>query len=465
MRNPIISILLNLMLITVYSCKSTTFEFTNKPNIIIFMVDDLGWTDLGSYGSDFYETPAIDKIATNGIRFTNAYSASSVCSPTRAAIMTGKYPARTKVTDWIAGHNFPWAQLKVPQWKKYLDPNEITLPEYLKDKGYTTANIGKWHLGEESTYWPKHQGFDINKGGYAKGGPRGHYFSPYHNPRLTDGPKGEYLTDRLTDEAIQFMNGTKEAPFFLYFSHYAVHTKLEAKQQVIDKYKNKIETNNPHQNPIYAAMIDSVDESLKRFLQNLEETGKINNTIIFFMSDNGGLTKVTSNAPLRDGKGSIYEGGVKVPMIIYAPKLITKGSVNTTPTITMDVFASITDLLHIKTITPIDGISLIPLILEEKEIKRNALYWHYPHYHQEGAVPYSAIREGDWKLIENLEENKLELYHLSEDIGETKNLTLNNPSKAADLKQKLNHWRTKIEAQMPIKNIDYDKTKERKKSN
>ena len=465
MKKPIISIYLSLMLLTAFSCKSQNNGFTNTPNIIIFMVDDLGWTDVGSYGSDFYETPTIDKIATNGIRFTNAYSASSVCSPTRAAIMTGKYPARTKVTDWIAGHNFPWAQLKVPKWKKYLDPNETTLPEYLKAKGYATANIGKWHLGEDSTYWPEHQGFDTNKGGYAKGGPRGHYFSPYQNPRLTDGPKGEYLTDRLTDEAIQFINETKETPFFLYFSHYAVHTKLEAKQEVIDKYKEKISTNNLHKNPIYAAMIESVDESLARLLQNLKETGKINNTIIFFMSDNGGLTKVTSNTPLRDGKGSIYEGGVRVPMIIYAPEIILKGSINTTPTITMDVFASITDLLDIKNTTPIDGVSLMPIILEEKEIKRNALFWHYPHYHQEGAVPYSAIREGDWKLIETLEDNKLELYHLSEDIGETKNLALKNTSKAADLKQKLNHWRTNIKAQMPIKNIDYDKTRERKKSN
>jgi len=463
MKKSIFSLILYLILMTSLSCSSPIQEFTEKPNIIIFMVDDLGWTDLGSYGSEFYETPTIDKIASNGVRFTNAYSASSVCSPTRAAIMTGKYPAKTTITDWIEGHKYPYAKLKIPNWKMYLDTKENTLPEYLKIEGYTTANIGKWHLGEDTIYWPEHQGFDINKGGYSKGGPKGHYFSPYQNPRLTDGSKGEYLTDRLTDEAIQFMNKSKEKPFFLYLSHYAVHTKLEAKKDIIEKYKKKISPNNQHQNPIYAAMLESVDESLERLLKNLEETGKIDNTIIFFMSDNGGLTKVTSNAPLRDGKGSIYEGGIKVPMIIYAPKKIKTSSINNTPVITMDVFASIIDLLNINTVSPIDGESLIPLILQEKELKRNALYWHYPHYHQEGAVPYSAIREGDWKLIETLEDNKLQLYHLSEDIGETKNVALKHPSKVNELKQKLDTWRTETGAQIPVTNPDFDKAKERKK--
>ena len=320
---------------------------TEKPNIVIFLVDDFGWKDLSCYGSKYYETPVVDKFAREGVRFTNAYSACTVCSPTRAALMTGKYPARLHLTDWIPGHGKPEAKLAVPNWTMFLPTEEQTLAEVLKENGYQTASIGKWHLGDDPIYWPEHQGFDLNVGGYLKGSPNS-YFSPYKNPRMKDGPTGEYLTDRLTDESIGFIRKNQKNPFFLYLSHYAVHTPFQAKKEIIEKYKSKADPDNNKPNPVYAAMVESMDQSLEKVLKELASLKLTSKTYIFFLSDNGGLCpQATTNYPLREGKGTAYEGGVRTPLIICGPK-IPKGKVVDDPTITMDVFATILDILNIQ---------------------------------------------------------------------------------------------------------------------
>ena len=280
-----------------------------KPNIVIFLVDDFGWKDLSCYGSSYFETPAVDMLAAKGVRFTNAYSACTVCSPTRAALMTGKYPARLHLTDWIPGYKRPNAKLNVPDWKMFLPSEENTLAEILKENGYQTASIGKWHLGEDSIYWPEMQGFDLNVGGYSKGQPNS-YFSPYNNPRMKNGPTGEYLTDRLTDESIRFIRKNQKNPFFLYLSHYAVHTPFQAKKEMIDKYKTKTDPINNKPNPVYAAMVASMDQSMEKVLEELALLKLTSKTYIFFLSDNGGLCpQATTNYPLRAGKGTPYEGG------------------------------------------------------------------------------------------------------------------------------------------------------------
>ncbi|HLF95418.1 MAG TPA: sulfatase, partial [Planctomycetota bacterium] len=286
----------------------------DPPNVVVILVDDLGWTDLGCFGSPFYETPHIDRLAAQGMRFTHAYSACTVCSPTRASLMTGKYPARLHVTDWIAGHARPKAKLKVPDWTKHLALEETTVAEALKAAGYATASIGKWHLGPPA-HFPEKQGFDLNRGGCDKGQPPS-YFSPYRIPTLEEGEKGEYLTDRLTTEALAFLDSNKDRPFLLHFPHYGVHTPLQAKKAVVEKYQAKAKAGADHRNAAYAAMIESVDDSVGRIVAKIEELKLSSRTLIVFTSDNGGLLQSTSNRPLRAGKGSAYEGGVRVPMIV-----------------------------------------------------------------------------------------------------------------------------------------------------
>ena len=300
-------------MVTIASIHFSCAKDEQKPNIILFYVDDLGWTDLGCYGSDLYETPNIDKLAHEGIKFTNAYSACTVCSPSRAALMTGKYPARLHLTDWIQGHKRPNAKLKVPDWQMYLDTTEVTIAEALKKTGYVTANFGKWHLGDTPEYWPENQGFDVNIGGYRWGAP-GSYFFPYHGnkrdkmhpPNLENGTEGEYLTDRLTDEAISFIKQEKDRPFFIYFPHYAVHTPIQAHDSLVQYYQAKVSDSSRHTNATYAAMIHSMDHSLGRLRTTLEELQLDMRTVIFFTSDNGGLElrNITDNGALRAGKGS-----------------------------------------------------------------------------------------------------------------------------------------------------------------
>jgi arylsulfatase A len=434
------------------------------PNFIFILVDDLGWTDLGCMGSAFYETPHIDRLAAQGMKFTQAYAACTVCSPTRAAILTGKYPARLHLTDWIAGHLRPKAKLQVPDWTMHLPLEEVTVAEALKPARYATISIGKWHLGGEQ-FWPTRQGFDQNIGGCDRGQPPS-YFAPYHISTLREGPKGEYLTDRETDEAVRFLEAHRTGPFFLYLPHYAVHTPLQAKKDRIEKYRKKLEAlpGSPQRNPVYAAMIESVDESVGRIQAKLEELNMADRTVVIFTSDNGGLTlgrptPVTSNRPLRAGKGSSYEGGVRVPLIVKWPGVTHPGSLRDEPVMSIDFYPTLLDIAGLRgdpRHVP-DGLSLVPLLKGEPGFKRDALYWHYPHYHPGGATPYGAIRDGDYRLVEFYEDGHVELYDLKNDLGEQHDLAASMPEKARALELKLDAWRRRVGAQMPLPNPNYEK--------
>lgn len=451
-----------LVSLSLHAISQKTVQKTKKqPNIILLLVDDLGWIDIGSYGSSFYETPNIDKLTKEGIKFTNGYSACNVCSPSRASILTGKYPARLHLTDWIEGYQKPFAKLLPPAWNMYLPLEETTIAEILKKKNYATASIGKWHLGDDVKYYPEHQGFDLNIAGNYAGSPPT-YFSPYRIPRLKNGDNGEYLTDRLTDEAIKFMDEKKNKPFFLYLPYYAVHIPLQAKEEYVQAFKAKINPSSPQQNPVYAAMIKSVDESVGRVLQYVKEKGIEDNTIIIFTSDNGGIIRsknpVTSNLPLREGKGTAYEGGVRVPLIVKWKGKIKENTQSEVPVIGTDLFPTLAALTNsnISSINNIDGVNIAPLLLGGQTIKRDALYWHYPHYHSEGATPYSSIRDGDYKLISFYENGKMELYNLKNDVGEQNNLVEKEPKMAAMLLKKLNAWKHITGAQDPLVNPKYD---------
>ena len=439
-----------------------------KPNIILFFIDDLGWTDLGCYGSDLYETPHIDRLASEGAKFTNAYSACTVCSPSRAALMTGKYPARLHLTDWIRGYQHPNPKLKVPDWQMYLDTTEITIANALQKDGYVTANFGKWHLGDAPVYWPLNHGFDVNIGGYRWGAP-GSYFYPYHGnrrdkvhpPNLEAGKEGEYLTDRLTNEALKFIEEKKDQSFFIYFPHYAVHTPIQAHDSITQHFHEKVTDNHRHQNAKYAAMIYSMDQSLGRIRKKLLELGIHEKTAIFFTSDNGGLElrNITSNGAIRAGKGSAYEGGVRVPFIAFIPGITQSGIESAVPVIGMDLYPTILDLAGLE-VTENDGKNLLPYLKStNQQINRSSLYWHYPHYHRGGATPYSAVRKGDYKLIEFFEDGKLELYNLASDLGEENNLAEKELKRLKNLHEELKLWRDEVDAQYPTINPDYEEEK------
>ena len=440
-------------------------------NVVFFFVDDLGWTDLSCFGSDLYKTPNVDKLAAMGMKFTNAYSSCTVCSPSRASIMTGKYPARINCTDWIEGWKYPYAQLKVPDWTMYMKASEYTMAEAFKDAGYKTIHIGKWHLGEDEIHWPENHGFDTNIGGWKKGAPNrskkeGYtgYFSPYGNPRLDDGPDGEYLTERLANEASNFIDDNAEQTFFLNLWFYNVHTPLQAKKDKIERYRALIDTSANHQNPVYAAMVEHMDDAIGTVLNKLKEKNLIENTIIVFSSDNGGLVprknKITSNAPLRSGKGDIYEGGVRVPAIVVAPGVTKENSISNIPVISMDFYPTLMELAGIdipqSVGAEIDGRSLVKVLKGKKNLDRESLFWHYPHYHIQGATPYSAVRKGNYKLIHLMESNAYELYNLADDIGEQENLIEKLPEVKAELLSVLDNWKKEVNAQMPSPNSNFD---------
>jgi arylsulfatase A-like enzyme len=434
------------------------------PNVVLILIDDMGWTDLSCYGSRFYETPQIDKLAASGMRLLTGYSACTVCSPTRAAVMTGKYPARLHITDWIAGHQRPFAKLKPPEWTQHLPHEEVTIAEIFQAAGYATAHIGKWHLGDEE-YWPLTQGFAVNIGGNHRGQPPS-YFFPYERngiklPGLSEGRAGEYLTDRLTDEAIAFIKANRDKPFFLYLPHYGVHTPLQAKPEKIAKYQANAKADQPQHNATYAAMIESLDEGIGRLLTALDELKLRENTIVVFTTDNGGLelNEITANDPLRAGKGSAYEGGVRVPFIVSYPPKIRAGSTSMVPAMSIDLFptlAALADLEQRREWPRWDGISIVPALIEQGSVQREALYWHYPHYHPGGATPYGAVRAGDWRLVEFYEDGRLELYNLKDDVGEEKDLTASQPAKRDELAGLLRKWRADVGAQMPLLNPDFD---------
>lgn len=437
-------------------------QVSHLSNIVLILADDLGWTDLGCYGSDLYKSPNIDGLASDGMRFTANYSACTVCSPTRAALLAGKYPARLHVTDWIPGLPPSNPKLIVPDFTKHLPLEETTIAERFHDLGYATASIGKWHLGGPE-YYPEHHGFDLNIAGTDQPRPQPGYFAPYDIDTIKQGPQGEYITDRLGEEAVNFIRAHAEGPFFLYLPHFAVHLPVQAKKKITEKYQPLVHEGMRHTNAKYAAMIDSMDQTVGLIRETLDELQLADDTIIIFTSDNGGRIPTTSNIPLRAGKGSCYEGGVRVPMIVFWPDQTTPGSECDVPVITMDLYPTLMDMIG----RPIDvgacdGVSLVPLLQQTGAIAERPLFWHYPHYQHyqlEGTTPYGAIRRGDYKLIEFYDDMRVELYNEREDIGERENLAERSPEIVKSLREKLHSWLRDVDAQMPTPNPNYDPTK------
>ena len=448
-----------------------------KPNFVFFLIDDLGWRDVGCFGSTFYETPNIDRLARDGMRFTDAYAACPVCSPTRASIMTGKYPARLHLTDFLVGRRWPKDSpiVPIPDWQKFLPLEEVTIAEALKESGYATFFAGKWHLGLEG-FWPEDQGFDVNKGGIDRGGPYGgkKYFSPYGNPRLEDGPPGEHLPLRLGRETADFIEAHKDGPLLAYLSFYSVHTPLMTTKELGAKYEAK-QKNAPatawgqegerkvrlvQNHAVYAGMVEAMDTAVGIVLDRLDRLGLAENTAVFFMSDNGGLSTSeghpTANVPLRAGKGWLYEGGVREPMIVRAPGVTRPGSACTEPVISTDFYPTMLELagLPLRPNQHVDGVSFVSL-LEGRKMTRGPIYWHYPHYGNQGGAPGGAVRDGDWKLIEWYEDGRLELFNLRDDLGEANDLATAMPEKARELQKMLADWRRTVGAQMPTPNPNY----------
>ncbi len=443
-----------------------------KPNFVFILADDLGYMDIHPNNPNtFYETPSLDRLAAAGMRFTSAYAAAPVCSPTRASILTGKYPARLHLTDFIKGTKT--GKMLPAETLDHLPLNDPTIAEALKKAGYTTGLIGKWHLGGAG-YLPEARGFDVNIGGSIAGSPSS-YFSPYNLAKIADGPKGEFLTDRLTREALGFITENKRRPFFLMLSHYAVHIPLQAPRALVAKYEEKAaglpagtglkfvnegqtEARQVQDHPTYAAMVESVDNSVGQVMDKLEELGLADNTVVVFFSDNGGLSTAegspTSNAPLRAGKGWLYEGGIREPLLIKWPGKTQPGSVSDLPVTSTDFYPTILEMAGV----PLnreqhwDGVSLAPLLEHGWAPERATLFWHYPHYSNQGGHPACAVREGDWKLIRSLEDKSTELYNLKDDVGEHRNLASEKPEKVAELGRHLDAFLKTTEAALPKEN-------------
>ena len=422
----------------------------SAPNIVFILADDLGASDLSCYGSDFYKSPNIDKLAGRGMKFTQAYAACNVCSPTRASIMTGKYPARLKLTTYLPGRpDRPDQMLKQPKIFQHLALEEVTLAEMLKKAGYTCGAFGKWHLGGPGFY-PEQQGFDVYVAGTANGG----------DPDSKDPGKGEY---GITTAAEKFIRENKAKPFFAYVAYHSVHIPLNVRHELIEKYK-ALPPGHVHTNAIYAGMIESMDNCVGHLMDTLKSLKLDKNTIVIFFSDNGGLsvhegqhTPATSNAPFRGGKGYLYEGGHREPLIVVWPRVIKPGSICDAPVCSIDFFPTFKDIAHVPgDVDPnVDGVNIVPLLEQTGAIQRDALYWHYPHYSNQGGKPGGAIRVGDFKLIENFEDGSLELYNLKDDVGEQHNLTEQMPQKALELEGKLDLWRRATGAQMPEPNQEW----------
>ena len=436
-----------------------------KPNILYINIDDLGWADVSINGSKYYETPNIDRLAKEGMIFTNGYSSAANCAPSRACAISGQNTPRHGVYTVLSSERGKSSTRKLIPTKntQHITAENLTFGHALKAAGYTTATFGKWHVTKD----PLKNGFDINVGGTAAGGPyNGGYHSPFKYPNLEVKEKGTYLTDILTDKAIEFIGEHKAGPFCLYLPYFTVHGPLQAKQELVEKYKNKKGTE-AQNNPVYAAMIESLDQNIGRVLDALDSNGIADNTLVIFTSDNGGVNVSSLQWPLRGGKGMYYEGGIREPFFIRWPEKIKAGSVCDTPVTNLDFYPTFCDVAG----TPppkgkiLDGVSLNPLF-EGKEITDRALYWHFPIYLQgygkaTGTAmkeaqdplfrtrPGSAIRHGDWKLIEYFENGEFELYNLKQDIGEKINLAQKHPEKLQELKKKLNLWRKQMKAPVP----------------
>ena len=447
----------------------TAAETADRPNFVFILVDDMGWTDLGVYGSDLHETPRIDEFAATALRFTNAYAASPVCSPTRASILTGKHPAKLHMTVWREAAKQPplTRNLIPPTTLDSLPHAEVTLAEALREVGYTTAHVGKWHLGT-AEYYPQTQGFDYNVGGTLWGAPQS-FFYPYSGtepfngfryvPHLGAGREGEYLTDRLTTEAIRILRAERGQPFFLHLSYHTVHTPIEGKPELVERYGEKIHEGARHRNAHLAAMVHSLDENVGRVLDTLEELGAADHTVVILTSDNGGFVnrydglQVTDNTPLRSGKGSLYEGGIRVPAVVRWPGVTPEGAVSDAQISTIDYYRTILAIAGVEGNRDynrgVDGISLVPVLRDPTAgLGRAALFFHYPHYYQT-TTPVSAVREGDLKLLRYYEDSRVELYDLANDVGEKVNLASRRPGVAAALLNRLDAWLDRIDAQLP----------------
>ncbi|MEZ6121704.1 MAG: sulfatase [Planctomycetaceae bacterium] len=454
-----------------------------RPNFVFFLVDDLGWADLSCFGSSFHETPNIDALAASGMRFTSAYAACPVCSPTRASIMTGRHPVRVDITDWIPGstadraYNARFQQIED---RDNLALEETTIAEALHAADYQTFFAGKWHLGSNG-FLPTDQGFDFNLGGHDKGSPPGGYYAPFKNPQLPDHEPGEYLTERLTKESVSFLKArNRQQPFLLYLSFYNVHTPIQPYHKRVDHYRDKATKTftDPAPEPIaerrglsrarqdnveYASMVAAVDDSVGAITAALDELKLSDNTVVMFFSDNGGLCTLrqpgsTCNLPLRSGKGWLYEGGIREPMIVRVPGMTKPGSTCDQPVISMDFYPTILELagLPAQPTNHADGTSLVPLLKGAPSMQHAPLVWHYPHYHGSTFTPGAALRDGDWKLIEFYEFGQTELYNVAEDIGETQDLSAQFPDRTAAMKAQLLKWQTDMHAKMPQPNPNWD---------
>ena len=468
------------------SKKLTENKNNEKPNILLIVADDLGYGDLRCYGNKIVDTPQLDKLAENGVRFTNAYASCTVCSPTRASLLTGKNPVALNLTDFIPGRQAngpqPHHKLISPDFNKHLPLDEMTIAEQLKKLGYTTASIGKWHLGGKG-YLPPQHGFDLNIAGNAVGMPPSFYYPYTSNEKwrthkitpleLTE--DSLYLTERLTNEAIQFIESSQDKPFFLYLPYYTVHIPVEGPKALAAKYAERLRnsTDTVFRHPHYLAMTESLDENVGRIVAALEKLNLERNTLIIFVSDNGGWAKVdekdggdqqytgwqvqaADNGPLRGGKGTLYEGGLRVPVIISWPGTIEPGRVSDELVISTDVFPTIMEAVQMDIDYPVEGVSLLSFLTENKPVKREKLYWHYPHYHL--TTPGSVIRDGDFKLIKYYEDDRLELYNLKNDVGESNDLSGTMSDKTIEMHRKLNKWLEKEDAGIPVPNSGYRET-------
>ncbi len=442
-------------------------QSTRRPNIVFFLMDDLGYMDIGANNpATFYETPHIDRLAREGMRFTNGYAANPVCSPTRYSILTGKYPTRAGATDWFSGTRE--GRFRPAPLNNRMPLDEVTLAEALKEGGYRTAFVGKWHLGPDEAFWPEAQGFDVNIAGHHAGSPPGGYFGPFKNPRLDPGSPGEYLTTRLADEAARVIERFRDQPFLLFVAHYAVHTPLQAPRELVQKYEAKAaqlpaapefapeeqvwpvkaarQVRVVQRHPTYAAMVETMDAAVGRVLSALGDANLDDNTIVVFMSDNGGLStsegSPTSNLPLRGGKGWLYEGGIREPLIVKWPGMTRPGTTSDEPVISTDFYPTLLDMagLPARPAQHRDGVSLAPLLRQSGAPTRDALFWHYPHYSNQGGFPGGAIRVGREKLIECFEDGRVHLYDLAADPGERDDLAAARPDRVTALRSRLHAW-------------------------
>lgn len=481
-------IVCSLLTIIALSCKTKEHQTTQpRPNVLFILADDLGYSDLSCMGSSYYETPHIDAIANQGMVFTNGYAGCQVCSPSRATLLTGQFTARHGITDWIgAPSGEDWrskkrfSKLLPASYKTHIDTHNVTLPMAFKKAGYATFFAGKWHLGDVG-YHPEDYGFDVNKGGYHRGGPAGGYFSPFNNPKLENQQQGENLSMRLANETVNFIEASKDKPFFAYLSFYAVHAPIQTNKEKWKKYRDKAEskgitetgfedgyflpTRKYQDNPVYAGLVETMDDAVGMVLATLKKNGLENNTIVIFTSDNGGVVSgdnySTNCLPLKGGKGYQWEGGIRVPYIINAPWMNLQGAKSEVPVAGSDLYPTLLDLVNLplSTKVPVDGKSIVP-VLKGETIEARPLYWHYPHYGNQGGRPVSIMRLGDWKLIHYWEDGHDELYNLTQDIHEDNDMALIEPKRTNAMNKTLISWLNAVGAKYPTLDPLYDEHKE-----